>query len=157
MITVSLDSFVHFLNFFELKVEQILGPPIYDVSSPLPKVSNAWTFKFLFPLYTHTHVWCLSNEVELMPTNLPVMWIPLPRVIWCMRCVCVSRLVDCLKDLGPGDWQLAGQVCQALWNMIGSGGGGGSEKLMDTREKESLLEILITYLGRCTVLLVTLT
>lgn len=70
--------------------------------------------------------------------------------------MCVTRLVDCLKDLGPGDWQLAGQVCQALWNMIGSGGGGGSEKLMDTQEKESLLEILITYLGRCTVLLVTL-
>ncbi|TKS75570.1 Armadillo repeat-containing protein 2 [Collichthys lucidus] len=43
--------------------------------------------------------------------------------------------------------RLAGQVCQALWNMIGSGGGGGSEeKLMDTQEKESLLEILITYL-----------
>ncbi|TKS75587.1 Armadillo repeat-containing protein 2 [Collichthys lucidus] len=36
---------------------------------------------------------------------------------------------------------------RALWNMIGSGGGGGSEeKLMDTQEKESLLEILITYL-----------
>ncbi|XP_070782331.1 armadillo repeat-containing protein 2 [Enoplosus armatus] len=55
-----------------------------------------------------------------------------------------AKLVDCLKDFGPGDWQLAGQVCQALLNMIG----GGSEKLMDSQERESLLEILITYLGR---------
>lgn len=63
----------------------------------------------------------------------------------CMCDVCVTRLVDCLKDFGPGDWQLAGQVCQALWNMIG----GGSEKLLDTQEGESLLEILTTYLGWC--------
>uniref|UniRef100_A0A3Q1IBS8 Uncharacterized protein n=1 Tax=Anabas testudineus TaxID=64144 RepID=A0A3Q1IBS8_ANATE len=53
-----------------------------------------------------------------------------------------AKLVDCLRDFGPGDWQLAGQVCQALWNIIG----GGSEKLLDTQEKESLLEILSTYL-----------
>lgn len=52
-----------------------------------------------------------------------------------------AKLVDCLKDLGPGDWQLAGQVCQALWNMLG----GGSETLLDTEERESLLEILLTY------------
>ncbi|XP_018528163.1 armadillo repeat-containing protein 2 [Lates calcarifer] len=52
-----------------------------------------------------------------------------------------AKLVDCLRDLGPGDWQLAGQVCQALWNLIG----GGSEKLLDTQETESLLEVLITY------------
>ncbi|GAA6228783.1 armadillo repeat-containing protein 2 [Lates japonicus] len=52
-----------------------------------------------------------------------------------------AKLVDCLRDLGPGDWQLAGQVCQALWNLIS----GGSEKLLDTQETESLLEVLITY------------
>ncbi|XP_041660456.1 armadillo repeat-containing protein 2 isoform X2 [Cheilinus undulatus] len=52
-----------------------------------------------------------------------------------------AKLVDCLKDLGPSDWQLAGQVCQALWNMTG----GGKEKLLGTTEAESLLEILITY------------
>ncbi|XP_037605939.1 armadillo repeat-containing protein 2 isoform X2 [Sebastes umbrosus] len=52
-----------------------------------------------------------------------------------------AKLVDCLKDLGPGDWQLAGQVCQALWNLIC----GGSETLPDTQERESLLEILSTY------------
>uniref|UniRef100_A0A671V6E0 Armadillo repeat containing 2 n=1 Tax=Sparus aurata TaxID=8175 RepID=A0A671V6E0_SPAAU len=55
-----------------------------------------------------------------------------------------AKLVDCLKDLGPGDWQLAGQVCQALWNMIG----GGSEKLLDKQERDSLLEILVTYLDK---------
>ncbi|XP_070705740.1 armadillo repeat-containing protein 2 [Pempheris klunzingeri] len=54
----------------------------------------------------------------------------------------VAKLVDCLKDFGPGDWQLAGQACQALWNMMGS----SSEKLLETQESASLLEILITYL-----------
>uniref|UniRef100_A0A672H7K9 Armadillo repeat containing 2 n=1 Tax=Salarias fasciatus TaxID=181472 RepID=A0A672H7K9_SALFA len=34
-----------------------------------------------------------------------------------------AKLVDCLRDLGPGDWQLAGRVCQALWNLTGSGSG----------------------------------
>nr|XP_020443900.1 armadillo repeat-containing protein 2 [Monopterus albus] len=53
-----------------------------------------------------------------------------------------AKLVDCLRDLGPGDWQLAGQACQALWNMIG----GGSEQLLDPQERESLLEILSAYL-----------
>ncbi|XP_023266556.1 armadillo repeat-containing protein 2 [Seriola lalandi dorsalis] len=53
-----------------------------------------------------------------------------------------ANLVDSLRDFGPGDWQLAGQICQALWNLIG----GGSEKLLDTKERESLLEILTTYL-----------
>ncbi|KAK5852891.1 hypothetical protein PBY51_006726 [Eleginops maclovinus] len=54
-----------------------------------------------------------------------------------------AKLVDCLRDFGAGDWQLAGQVCQALWNMSG---GGGSETLLDTQERESLVEILTTYL-----------
>ncbi|XP_034756286.1 armadillo repeat-containing protein 2 [Etheostoma cragini] len=53
-----------------------------------------------------------------------------------------AKLVDCLRDFVPRDWQLAGQVCQALWNMIVC----GSEKLLDTRERESLLEILTTFL-----------
>ncbi|KAG7508184.1 hypothetical protein JOB18_005642 [Solea senegalensis] len=52
------------------------------------------------------------------------------------------KLLDCLKDFGPGDWQLAGQVCQALWNLIT----GGSEEPLDTRERESLLDTLTTYL-----------
>uniref|UniRef100_A0A3Q0RQS8 Armadillo repeat containing 2 n=1 Tax=Amphilophus citrinellus TaxID=61819 RepID=A0A3Q0RQS8_AMPCI len=56
--------------------------------------------------------------------------------------VCVIRLVDCLRDFGPGDWQLAGQICQAMWNLTG----GSSEKPFDTEERESLREILTVYL-----------
>ncbi|XP_044185836.1 armadillo repeat-containing protein 2 [Thunnus albacares] len=51
------------------------------------------------------------------------------------------KLADCLKDFGAGDWQLAGQVCQALWNIVG----GCLEKLLDTEQRESLLEILTAY------------
>lgn len=60
-------------------------------------------------------------------------------------CLCVARLVDCLRDFGPGDWQLAGQVCQALWNLTG----GGSDDLLDAPEREPLLEILTAFLGQC--------
>nr|XP_057913906.1 armadillo repeat-containing protein 2 isoform X2 [Doryrhamphus excisus] len=59
-----------------------------------------------------------------------------------------AKLTDCLRDFGAGDWQLAGQVCQALWNMTG----GGSEKLLDTQEGRSLLEILTSYLDEDKVL-----
>ncbi|XP_071335488.1 armadillo repeat-containing protein 2 isoform X2 [Trachinotus anak] len=55
-----------------------------------------------------------------------------------------ANLVDSLRDFGPGDWQLAGQICQALWNLIG----GGSENPLDTKERESLLEILTTCLDQ---------
>uniref|UniRef100_A0A3P8WRS4 Armadillo repeat containing 2 n=1 Tax=Cynoglossus semilaevis TaxID=244447 RepID=A0A3P8WRS4_CYNSE len=55
-----------------------------------------------------------------------------------------SKLLDCLRDFGPADWQLAGQVCQALWNLIT----GGSEELLDNRERNSLLETLTTYLDK---------
>lgn len=55
-----------------------------------------------------------------------------------------AKLVDCLRDLGQGDWQLAGQVCQALWNMAG----GGSETLLDQEETDSLLEVLTAYLDK---------
>lgn len=68
-------------------------------------------------------------------------------------CVYVTRLLDCLRDLGPGDWQLAGQVCQALWNLIG----GGREKLLHRKERELLLQILITYLGWCTLVSLIIT
>ncbi|XP_047429135.1 armadillo repeat-containing protein 2 [Mugil cephalus] len=53
-----------------------------------------------------------------------------------------AKLLDCLRDLGPGDWQLAGQVCQAVWNLIG----GGSEDPLDAPERDSLLEILAAFL-----------
>ncbi|XP_071776244.2 armadillo repeat-containing protein 2 [Centroberyx gerrardi] len=54
-----------------------------------------------------------------------------------------AKLADCLRDFGPGDWQLAGQVCQSLWNLTEPG---GSERLLDTQEREALLEILTMYL-----------
>ncbi|KAK2856180.1 hypothetical protein Q5P01_004915 [Channa striata] len=65
---------------------------------------------------------------------------PLNRVSLSLEGAAV-KLVDCLRDFGPGDWQLAGQACQALWNLIG----GGSEKLLSPKERESLLETLATY------------
>ncbi|XP_038137555.1 armadillo repeat-containing protein 2 isoform X1 [Cyprinodon tularosa] len=52
-----------------------------------------------------------------------------------------AKLVDCLRDFGPADWQLAGQACQALWNLIGH----AADKLLQTEERETLLEILIAY------------
>lgn len=55
-----------------------------------------------------------------------------------------AKLVDCLRDFGTGDWQLAGQICQAIWNLTG----GSSEKPFDTEESESLREILTVYLDK---------
>ncbi|XP_054877390.1 armadillo repeat-containing protein 2 isoform X2 [Poeciliopsis prolifica] len=52
-----------------------------------------------------------------------------------------AKLVDCLRDFGPADWQLAGQACQALWNLIGH----GSDMLLHAEERERLLEILTVY------------
>ncbi|XP_008395883.1 armadillo repeat-containing protein 2 isoform X1 [Poecilia reticulata] len=52
-----------------------------------------------------------------------------------------AKLVDCLRDFGPADWQLAGQACQALWNLIGH----GSDTLLHAEERERLLEILTVY------------
>lgn len=62
-----------------------------------------------------------------------------------MMCVymCVIRLVDCLRDFGAGDWQLAGQACQAMWNLMG----GGSETLLDTQQRETLIKMLSTFMG----------
>ncbi|XP_077567565.1 armadillo repeat-containing protein 2 isoform X1 [Stigmatopora nigra] len=54
-----------------------------------------------------------------------------------------NKLTDCLKDLGAGDWQLSAQLCQALWNMSG---GDAPEKLLDMKDRQSLLEILKSYL-----------
>ncbi|XP_061609722.1 armadillo repeat-containing protein 2 isoform X1 [Phyllopteryx taeniolatus] len=56
-----------------------------------------------------------------------------------------TKLTDCLRDLGAGDWQLSAQLCQALWNMSG---GDGPEKLLEAQDSESLLEILTSYLDK---------
>ncbi|XP_036438207.1 armadillo repeat-containing protein 2 [Colossoma macropomum] len=48
----------------------------------------------------------------------------------------IQKLIDCLRDFGPQDWQLAGLVCQTLWNCIED----GEEQYM-----QELLEILCLY------------
>ncbi|KAM9354975.1 armadillo repeat-containing protein 2 [Pholidichthys leucotaenia] len=53
-----------------------------------------------------------------------------------------AKLLDCLRDFSPSDWQLASQVCQALWNLIG----GNPERMLDAQERASLREILTTCL-----------
>ncbi|CAL8315829.1 unnamed protein product [Lota lota] len=56
----------------------------------------------------------------------------------------VAKLVDCLRDLGPKDWQLAGQVCQTLWNLTEQSGSDRGAPLHQ-EEREALLAALITY------------
>ncbi|XP_037837416.1 armadillo repeat-containing protein 2 isoform X2 [Kryptolebias marmoratus] len=53
-----------------------------------------------------------------------------------------AKLVDCLRDFGAADWQLAAQACQAMWNLTG----GGSEELLDSQERRTLLQTLTAYL-----------
>ncbi|XP_072299348.1 armadillo repeat-containing protein 2 [Eucyclogobius newberryi] len=55
-----------------------------------------------------------------------------------------DKLIDCLRDLGQGDWQLAAQLCQALWNLAG----GCPESFLDQEQKEALLDILTSYLDQ---------
>lgn len=56
------------------------------------------------------------------------------------------KLVDCLRDLGQGDWQLSGQLCQAVWNL--AGGRGSETLLLDRDQTDTLLEILTAYLDK---------
>nr|XP_029487797.1 armadillo repeat-containing protein 2 isoform X3 [Oncorhynchus nerka] len=55
-----------------------------------------------------------------------------------------TKLADCLRDFGPVDWQLAGLVCQTLWNLTEEG---GTETVMNNQEREALLEVLTLYLN----------
>lgn len=56
------------------------------------------------------------------------------------------KLVDCLRDLGQGDWQLSGQLCQAIWNL--AGGRGSETLLLDRDQTDTLLEVLTAYLDK---------
>ncbi|XP_031438129.1 armadillo repeat-containing protein 2 isoform X2 [Clupea harengus] len=49
----------------------------------------------------------------------------------------IQKLGDCLRDFGPCDWQLAGLLCQTLWNC--------TEENMEN-ETEELLHTLSMYL-----------
>ncbi|XP_060710590.1 armadillo repeat-containing protein 2 [Hemiscyllium ocellatum] len=57
----------------------------------------------------------------------------------------IKKLIDCLRDFGPTDWQLASLVCKTLWNY--------SEKITSTvlcfgeNETNELLELLPAYLN----------
>ncbi|XP_066532253.1 armadillo repeat-containing protein 2 [Hoplias malabaricus] len=48
----------------------------------------------------------------------------------------IHKLIDCLRDFGPQDWQLAGLVCQTLWNCTEEG---------EAQNMQELLEILSLY------------
>ncbi|KAK6295518.1 hypothetical protein J4Q44_G00347440 [Coregonus suidteri] len=60
-----------------------------------------------------------------------------------------TKLADCLRDFGPVDWQLAGLVCQTLWNLTEEGGTGTETdppSTLNNQEREALLEVLTLYL-----------
>ncbi|KAM6954101.1 armadillo repeat-containing protein 2 [Aplochiton taeniatus] len=59
-----------------------------------------------------------------------------------------AKLTDCLKDLGPGDWQLAGLVCQTLWNLTEEGAVEKDSATvgLEAQDREALLDILTAYL-----------
>ncbi|XP_069091556.1 armadillo repeat-containing protein 2 isoform X2 [Pleurodeles waltl] len=55
----------------------------------------------------------------------------------------IKKLIDCLRDFGPSDWQLASLVCKTLWNY--------SENMTNTalwfgEEADTLLELLSSFL-----------
>ncbi|XP_078068496.1 armadillo repeat-containing protein 2 isoform X2 [Mustelus asterias] len=62
----------------------------------------------------------------------------------------IKKLIDCLRDFGPTDWQLASLVCKTLWNY--------SEKITNAvscfgeEETTELLELLPVYLDEEIVL-----
>lgn len=56
----------------------------------------------------------------------------------------IKKLIDCLRDFGPSDWQLASLVCKTLWNY--------SETMTNTalwfgaEEADTLIELLSSFL-----------
>ncbi|KAG7460877.1 hypothetical protein MATL_G00203520 [Megalops atlanticus] len=53
----------------------------------------------------------------------------------------VQKLLDCLRDFGPGDWQLAGLVCQTLWNCSED----GVALCFSEQETHAALQLLALY------------
>ncbi|KAI1897608.1 hypothetical protein AGOR_G00085020 [Albula goreensis] len=53
-----------------------------------------------------------------------------------------QKLLDCLRDFGPGDWQLASLVCQTLWNSSED----GAALCFKEQETALLLRLLTLYL-----------
>ncbi|XP_064196512.1 armadillo repeat-containing protein 2 [Anguilla rostrata] len=54
----------------------------------------------------------------------------------------IQKLLDCLRDLGPEDWQLAGLLCQTLWNSSED----GAALCFSEQEAGGLLCLLTLYL-----------
>ncbi|XP_052807595.1 armadillo repeat-containing protein 2-like isoform X2 [Mya arenaria] len=58
----------------------------------------------------------------------------------------ISKLVEVLRDCGRGDWELAGMVCQTLWNY--SGKITSTNACFGETESQELSEILIDFLDK---------
>nr|XP_033792028.1 armadillo repeat-containing protein 2 isoform X2 [Geotrypetes seraphini] len=56
----------------------------------------------------------------------------------------INKLMDCLRDFGPSDWQLAGLVCKTFWNY--SENIANAHLCFGVEETNMLLELLSSYL-----------
>ncbi|XP_044147336.1 armadillo repeat-containing protein 2 isoform X1 [Bufo gargarizans] len=56
----------------------------------------------------------------------------------------LEKLVECLRDFGCSDWQLAGLVCKAFWNFMDSATDAGL--YIGFEETNKLLDLLSAYL-----------
>nr|XP_015205491.1 PREDICTED: armadillo repeat-containing protein 2 [Lepisosteus oculatus] len=54
----------------------------------------------------------------------------------------IQKLIDCLRDFGPVDWQLAGLVCKTLWNYSEE----SAAFSFGEEETKSLLQLLSVFL-----------
>lgn len=57
-----------------------------------------------------------------------------------------TRLVDCLRDFGPTDWQLACLVCKTLWNF--SENITNASSCFGNEDTNTLLLLLSSFLGK---------
>ena len=57
----------------------------------------------------------------------------------------IQKLVDCLRDVGPTDWQLACLVCKTLWNF--SENITNASSCFGDEATNTLLALLSSFLG----------
>ncbi|XP_075058985.1 armadillo repeat-containing protein 2 [Mixophyes fleayi] len=62
----------------------------------------------------------------------------------------IKKLVECLRDFGCLDWQLAGLVCKAFWNLIDSVTDTGL--CLGVQQTNTLLDLLSSFLDEQNVL-----
>ena len=58
------------------------------------------------------------------------------------------RLIECLKDLGEHDWQLAGMICQIFWNY--SGQITTAVEYFGEEQVDDIITVLREFLGKKT-------